>query len=241
MSNKSSSEELIEALRKSPGDGGIANELLRQMFRGYPVENLRQLLNDERDTVVEVGVWIASELAEKAAPVVSEVQALLKHHNERIRYLAINTILTTPPKKDDLAIVEIINLTDDPSEIVRQNGIRFLSGVQVERLRAVLESSDKLNLSSIQLNGINLVVEFREQYDLDKLMRVIKDSDRALLKYGLAAIGGVYSEVSEVIKFALRHGDQDSKVFASNLVCRTDLEDKALPAVKKHWRQIKES
>ena len=64
---------LISALVNDP-EGfrkrGVANDLLKCFFRGYPIEALKDLLRHSDSRVVRSAIWIASELPSEAAKII---------------------------------------------------------------------------------------------------------------------------------------------------------------------------
>src|SRR5882672_288042 len=87
--NQERAEELTERLAADPRSslaGVLMNDLLAEFHRGYPLENLRFLLQNDNTELVKVGAWIASELGEKGKPLLNDVSPLLQHPKSRVRF-----------------------------------------------------------------------------------------------------------------------------------------------------------
>jgi hypothetical protein len=76
-----------------PGDEGrAANDLLLEVLRGYPAQNLSRLIHSDDDTAVASGAFVVSELRERAAPILDEVDFLLGHPLRNARFDALDAL-----------------------------------------------------------------------------------------------------------------------------------------------------
>ncbi len=118
------------------GDDSSANELLTAAFRGYPVENLRRLLHSDEETAVRAGAWILSELADRAAPMMADIVALLGHPLRYVRFFALDAVLGSAraTAEDGAAVATAIGLIDDPDDAVRWKALTFLAWASVDQL-----------------------------------------------------------------------------------------------------------
>lgn len=128
-------DELIDRLCAG-GDDSSANDLLSEVFHGYPVENLRRLLHSDEETAVKAGAWILSELAERAAPMMADIVALLGHPLRYVRFFALDAVLTSATADDGAAVATAIGLINDPDDAVRWKALTFLAWASADQLAA---------------------------------------------------------------------------------------------------------
>ncbi|WP_433435661.1 hypothetical protein [Nonomuraea sp. CA-141351] len=133
-------DDLIERIRTHPADddivGAAANDLLSELYAGYPVENLDRLLHSDDAVVVGVGAWLLSELVELAAPMMDEVPALLSSPIRSVRYDAIAVVLENADERHGPIIAQVMNLSRDPESGVRWKVLEFLTEASIEQLEA---------------------------------------------------------------------------------------------------------
>ena len=86
-------QEIINQVIDDPNDfdiGVLANEHLREFHRGYPLELPRLLLLSPNGSIAETGIWVASELGQKAKPLLGDMVHLLKHSTKTVRFFAVD-------------------------------------------------------------------------------------------------------------------------------------------------------
>ncbi|MEU4232722.1 hypothetical protein AB0F17_51230 [Nonomuraea sp. NPDC026600] len=131
-------DDLIERIRMHPDDdavvGPAANDLLDELYAGYPVENLGRLIHSDHAASVKTGAWLLSELGDRAAPLMTEIPALLDHPLLYVRFFAVEVVLTNAD--DGAVIARTLNLSQDPEPAVRWKVLRFLAGATVDQLAA---------------------------------------------------------------------------------------------------------
>ncbi|MEU7862296.1 hypothetical protein [Nonomuraea sp. NPDC049141] len=131
-------DDLIERIRTHPGNdavvGPAANDLLDELYAGYPVENLGRLLHSDDNASVRTGAWLLSELGERAAPMMTEIPALLGHPLLYVRFFAVEVVVTNAT--DGPVIARTLNLSQDPEPAVRWKVLRFLAVATVDQLAA---------------------------------------------------------------------------------------------------------
>src|SRR5882672_3886156 len=121
---------LVERIRQG-GTGEDARELIAEFAAGYPIANLRRLFQSELDDAVKTGVWIASELGERIAPLLGDLSALLRHPLRYVRGFALDAILVAASPHNGDVIAEAVCLIDDEDEGVRWKAMQFLSRASV--------------------------------------------------------------------------------------------------------------
>ena len=133
-------DDLIERIRTHPADddivGPAANDLLSELYAGYPVENLARLLHSGDDRILRTATWLLSELDELAEPLMDEVPALLASPILSVRYDAIAVVLENADARHGPIIAQVMNLSSDPESAVRWKVLEFLAEASVEQLEA---------------------------------------------------------------------------------------------------------
>ncbi|MGI5488528.1 hypothetical protein [Microtetraspora malaysiensis] len=133
-------DDLIELILARPGDGDLvgpaANDLLSELYAGYPVENLTRLLHSGDDRILPTATWLLSELGGLAAPLIGEVPALLSSPIRSVRYQAIAVVLDNADERHGPVIAQVMNLSRDPEGAVRWKVLEFLAEATVEQLEA---------------------------------------------------------------------------------------------------------
>jgi hypothetical protein len=128
-------DELIDRLRAGAGDSS-ANDLLSEVFRGYPVENLSRLLRSSQETAVKAGAWIVSELGVGAAPLLDEVVRLLGHPLRYVRFFAVDAVQAAATPADGAAVAAAIALVADRDDAVEWKALTFLAWADRAQLEA---------------------------------------------------------------------------------------------------------
>ncbi len=131
-------DELIDRLCAGENDSA-ANDLLTEIFRGYPVESLRRLLHSDQESAVKAGAWILSELGVRAAPMMTDIVALLGHPLRYVRFFAVDAVLAGATAEDGAAVAAAVGLIDDPDDAVRWKALTFLAWADAGQLAAALE------------------------------------------------------------------------------------------------------
>ena len=215
-SRDSNAQELFERLEEDPDNGPLANELLREFFGDFPVENLCRLLRSHDERVVKAGVWLASELGVKSRPILGEVSKLLGHRSEYVRYFAIDCVLSASNRDDGELIATAISLLRDPSAAVRRKMMDFLARVPVDRLSSTLKISGAGKLKAEDIEGIELLTLAR--WSPDRIRDLIESRDPIRRRYGASAAARIYKDFEEPLHFALKCDDEDLRTFADDVI-----------------------
>src|SRR4029450_5709288 len=95
-------EQLISQALESPQRGEeLANDLLVAFQSGYPLHNLRRLLNAEDSVAVATGMWIASALGASVRPLFPEIVERLHHPFARVRFFALDVLTSCAGPEDE--------------------------------------------------------------------------------------------------------------------------------------------
>ncbi|MET8869184.1 hypothetical protein ABZW11_40175 [Nonomuraea sp. NPDC004580] len=132
-------DDLMARILARPADdevrGRLTNDLLNELFDGYPVDNLRALLHSGDDDAVQTGSWLLSELGEQAASLLDEAPALLAHPRRQVRFFAVEFVLLAAEEQKDAAVLaQAITLSRDPDTAIRWKVLHFLAMAPTEQL-----------------------------------------------------------------------------------------------------------
>lgn len=131
-------ELLARVLSGDEWGSGVANDLLNEFFRGYPIEKLTTLLQSDNEQALQSGAWIASELAQEARPVLGDMVTLFGSPNVRVKYYAIETVLTAATELDGEVVARTASLVGDPEAPVRRASFQLLARADTTVLAASL-------------------------------------------------------------------------------------------------------
>jgi len=137
-----SGDELIELLlagEVSPEEEGeAANDLLREVFRGYPAQNLGRLIHSDSIKAVANGAFVVSELGAQAAPIIGEVDFLLSHPLREARFDALDAALTAASVEHGAILAKAVMLVADTDQAVRLKALNFLANSTPDQLTAAV-------------------------------------------------------------------------------------------------------
>jgi hypothetical protein len=176
-------DELVEILI-GPSSGtvdseSVANELLKEFFGGYPLERLGLLLRSDEPVAVKTGAWIASELGERAAPLMNDISPLLDHPTRYVRFFAIDAVLAAANGDDGAFIARAVLLINDQDGALRWKALQLLARAADVQLAAAVP---------YLLDGqMRVLVEWlRTAYSADISLR-LEDPDLATRLVAVAA------------------------------------------------------
>jgi hypothetical protein len=129
------------------GDDAAAYDLLTEFQRGYPLANLRCLLQSDDNRVVKAGAWILSEMGNQAASLIDDMAPLLTHEDPQVRGYALDSVLLGASSRDGRVVSTAVGLVDDPDPAVRWAALWFLTRSQAEQLEAALSETSDCGLS----------------------------------------------------------------------------------------------
>jgi hypothetical protein len=140
MAHEMHAEEIIDQITGGSSDSGtLANELLRELHHGYPVERLRPLLSSDDSEVAAIAAWISSELVCGTGPILDDLVALLEHPVREVRFYSIDAVMAGATGPDSYRAASVLPMLDDRDPAVRWKAMRFLSYASVRQLQAALD------------------------------------------------------------------------------------------------------
>lgn len=205
----------IELFPDRYDDGILANDLLAEFHKGYPVDRLRKLLTSNEQKVVMVGAFIASELGVKARPLLNEVDRLLHHPVALVRCNAIDSLLSCGTSDDGQKVAKVVRMVDDPDPAVRGTVLNFLARASRAQLLGAFRVFESTQPRSNHLIGLNLLVN-DPQIDPNQVVRFLRDNCATVRKYGVAGAARLGTSNSNLLSIACALDDTDVRVFATS-------------------------
>jgi hypothetical protein len=210
-------DELIELLRAGPVDAveadRAANELLNQIFDGYPVQNLRRLIRSDEDQAVKAGAWVVSELGAGAAEVLDEVDYLLRHPVRDARFFALDAVLAAASSDHGAMIATAIMLITDQDQAVRRKALRLLARASTGQLAAAVRYKPDSRAASL---AAWLVSYAGDQTHRPEVLVRLGDSDRETRLFAAAAAVRLADRDRAPLERAAESDDPDIRLFAQD-------------------------
>lgn len=181
--NPSATRSMLEYILNG-GNGGAANDLVSAFYAGSPVEQLRLLLESSDEHVLKTGVWIASELGNRAAPVLDDVAPLLNHSSDYIRYYALQAIATNATAAHDYILARAVQCVRDPNANVREQALLCLSWMTDEQIDRCMASADDLPVRRLLAWLLDLEATVSRAQDI---VQRLKDADPLVQRFAAVA------------------------------------------------------
>jgi hypothetical protein len=140
--------QLVEELLQG-GTDDSAHQLLEEFFRGYPVHQLRRLLDSADERVAKVGAWIASELGPRAIPLLDTFPALLSHPSRYVRFFVLDAVLVCATEADGDLLGRAIQLLRDKDDAVRWKALTFVAKASLAQLEASVSQQGDTQLAAL--------------------------------------------------------------------------------------------
>ncbi|HEX4812816.1 MAG TPA: hypothetical protein VFV66_08695 [Nonomuraea sp.] len=220
-------DNLIERIRAHAADdavvGPAANDLLSELFAGYPVDNLRRLLHSGDDAAVRTAAWILSELGDGgAAPLMDEVPALLAHPARQVRFFAIEVVLMNAGDGDGPVIAQAMELSRDYDASVRWKALGFLASAATDQLEA---GAAALAAGPLRELAGWLVRQDVEAPDADDVLARLQGRDPTARLFAAAAAARLAEEDPSLLRHAATAEDEEIRSFADLRLSDHDGED----------------
>jgi hypothetical protein len=209
-------DELIELLQAGPVDAieadRAANDLLHQIFDGYPVQNLRRLIHSSADQAVGAGAWVVSELGARAAELLDDVDFLLSHRVRDARFFAIDAVLVAASGDHGALIAKAVMLVADQDQAVRWKILRLLARASTAQLTAAVPHLQDSHIASL---AVWLIGDGSQARRSEVLVR-LSDSDKETRLFAAAASARLAGPDRATIERAAESSDPDIRLFARN-------------------------
>lgn len=204
---------LMKAILKGEHPSALPNQLLREFFRGYPLSNLKHLLESGSEPVVKAGVWILSELGARGRVFLKQAENLLNHPNAYVRFFAIDSALTCATPSEPEFVTKIVEHLNDSTRSVRLKAMDFFLRVSESLLKAgQAKLADDPRMVSYS-RGIELLLG--KGGNFSELSVVLKSCSHLERKFAVIAIGRLGDE--GLITLARESDDEEVRTFAERL------------------------
>jgi len=219
-----SGDELIELLLSGDQDpeeeGEAANDLLRQVLRGYPAKNLGRLIHSDRTKAVANGAFVVSELGAQAAQIIDEVDFLLGHPLREARFDALDAALTSASAEHGATLAKAVMLIADPDQAVRSKALRFLANSTPDQLTAAVPYLADRHIASLVTW---LASAGSDPASLPEIRGRLNDRDKETRMFAAAAAARVAGTSRQGLDDATASEDPDIRSFAGDVTEILDL------------------
>lgn len=209
-------EKLMRAVVSDPearSAGVMMNDLLAEFHRGYPVTNLRKLLNSPNERVVVIGAWLASELGAKGRPLLGDIRALLHHPERKVRFSALDCVLAWAEPVNGMELASAVTLVEDIDAGVRWKALDFLSRATIEQLQGALSYLKDNVPQSPHIRGLDWLLRGGVPACND-IMIMLQSPDALMRKYAVVGARKTATTDPQPLHYAVSTDDDDVKEFA---------------------------
>jgi hypothetical protein len=201
-------DSLILQIQRGHGDGEAVNLLLNEFYHEPDLEKLLRLLNSPKEKIVEAGMWVVSELGARCVPIEKNIQSFLVHPSKRVRFFAIDSLLTS--SIDPQATAKVLDLLHDLEEAVRWKAIDYAVRVKTELLASAITFWNENERNK------NLLLKIcRKELDLPAAKTLLVSDSSLERKLGI--IAAVRLDYLGLLKEAVRNNDSDIRSFAKSV------------------------
>jgi hypothetical protein len=196
------------------GDDSATLALLDAFHQGYPVHHLRRLLLSEQVAAVKAGVWIASELGARAAPLLDTLPPLLAHPSMRVRFFALDCVLAAATGEHGETVAKAVMRVEDAEAAVRWKALNFLRRATVSQLTASLSFLGRDDLAA----QVTWMLGLEGQPAHEELVGGVKDGDFLRCRFALAAAARLSRMDIEALEVASLSDDAEIRSFAREVL-----------------------
>ena len=162
--------------------GEYVNGLLEELFRGYSVDSVRQLLHHDNAALAIAGAFLVSELGILAQPLLDEVPRLLEHPQPEVRFDALDCVLVCARREQDGPLLATASsLVMDAEAPVRWKAIKFLARAASD----CLVGATPFATGDVRL-GLRWLSSTAAR-DITEIVTIANDESAALRRFALAA------------------------------------------------------
>jgi hypothetical protein len=204
--NKTEADRLVAELLFTPEEfeqRGLANELLKQFLRGYPIIELQTLLRHPDGGVKRAAIWIASELPSYAPALLGDAVRAISSPDRYVRYYALDVVVLGAVGEFEEEYAQVV-LALDPA--VKDHALFLVSSATNDRLLAAMRGIEKLNPSSYHLAGLRALME-APSVSPKKIEDMIEADSEVDRLYGLAIAERSYGAYPDLLQIAARSND----------------------------------
>jgi hypothetical protein len=198
---------LVARLLAQPdsGTGRDYNNLLSLFFRGLPTGLLEELLRSSHKDVIGGALFIAEELAEKAAPVRDAVLRHLTHEDASIRYSAYYAVASA--SRGTGAFSHVVAGLRDQDAPCRKIVMLWMIRVDESTLASASRAMEPWNTDHDLQRGLQMLLEGGQDYE--RVKSWILDARPLIRKIGVIAAGRAARTDSGLLALAADSDDSD--------------------------------
>jgi hypothetical protein len=206
-------DELVSRII-SVGDDEATRELLDEFYSGHPIQGLRRLLQSDKESAVEAGAWIASELGDAVAPIIPELYRLTSHPSKRVRFFVLDALLNAGTPEYGEALAAAVERIQDPDEVVRWKAMNFLARASDGQLTASLGFISRSDVAS----AIRWLLDSDRRLDTLAVVHRLEHSDQLSRHVAAATAVRLASRDDTALKRAVACLDREINSFAREQV-----------------------
>jgi len=203
-------QQILDKVSAEPG--ALANDLLSEFWRGYPIDRLRPLLRHPDTEIVETGAFLADELPGLMGPLMDDVVPLMDHPSPDVRFLMLGAVLDNVVN-DGEVIARAMLLVHDPHSSVRWTALRFVLRADQEQLESAVPFLPEVSRTALEESGLL----DRQEAAADDWARVrsgLNSADELVRRWAAAAAARF--EQQELLSEAVESPDPDVSTFADH-------------------------
>lgn len=155
--SSSSLVDLIEQVSTDPANELLVKQLLDRFYDGADPTNLLPLIHSEEPAVIEVGMWIASELAADAAPILNEVVNLFSKRIRGVSFEALNCLTCCATPNEPELLFEGLRQLDSDDDVIVWKAQMFLCSLSDEAIVAVNHYASQIANQENHLRGLSML------------------------------------------------------------------------------------
>lgn len=188
----------------------LANELLKECWRGYPIELIRDLLWSDVESAVKSGAFIASELAELSHPLLSDIEPLINHQNRSVRGDAIDAVNLAATVDDGEIVAHAIEHITDNERPVRWRAFRLLAASKRERLEAARGFVQDIGVKEALRSALDEEVTVSS----DEIRSRLADQSQLVRLFGLLGAARISNLRADDLLAAAETDEEEVRTFA---------------------------
>jgi hypothetical protein len=218
--DRSEGDRLVSQLFSDPerfAKKGMANDLLKQFFEGYPLDHLRSLLRHANHKVVEEGIWIASELPSCAAALLDDALVLARHPDRQVRFFALDVVMLGTVGGRTEGFIRVVEGLDDRDPVISDHALFLLSRAAESQLATAMKYLERVEPDSRHLAGLGMLAA-AQSTDPALVEDAIQSSDSLRRRYGLAAAERAYGRHPSLLDLAAHSQDDSIRSLAEHML-----------------------
>jgi len=220
-------DELLARILAGDGEGS-GNDLLKECWRGFPVERLSPLLRSDVESAVKAGVFITSELAERSRPLLSDVEPLLNHPDTWVRTDAIDTVNLAATAADAEIVARAIERITDSDRSVAYSAFQLLAAASREKLEASWSCIHDVTIKQ----ALQSVLDEEATVSSAAIRARLADDSQLVRLFGLLSAARISDRRADDLLAAIEADNEEIRLFAfrearrRRLVPPTKFEDR---------------